>query len=548
MKKGSFKMEICELSLPVSSPFVQAYMNNQLRINQFFDYNLHHDDVYENRIKDLQERTFPRGELVDFLLSYHRRFHNCDKTLQNIEKLKDPQSVAIVGGQQAGLLTGPLYTIHKVLSIISLAKEQEMKLGLPVIPIFWIAGEDHDFEEINHIYVMDQEKVVKKPIHQSSYQKQMMSDLPLDHEKCIIWTEEILKAFGESEHTNHLRDHLTACIHRSTTYVEFFEELIMSLFKDEGVILVNSASKELRQIEYRYFKQIFQHNKEIYDAVVKQQKFLREQSYQPLIEMQQNSTNLFIHVDKERFMLLRNEDGHYSIKDRNETFTDEQILELLAKTPHHFSNNVVTRPLMQELLFPTLAFIAGPGEIAYWGELKEAFHICQLQMPPIVPRLNMTILERHIETDLNELNITVEDVFKAGVEQLKNNWLNEREPIQFEPLVEKSKMEMEQIHQLLREKALEVDRSLSPLLQKNAYFIEKQLDFLNHSVQKKIREKHAVDLKKFKRIEHSLMPNGAPQERIWNIYYYVNKYGLDFLKLLQHQTFQFNGKHKIVKI
>ncbi|WP_243289977.1 bacillithiol biosynthesis cysteine-adding enzyme BshC [Bacillus sp. FJAT-47783] len=541
-------MEICELSLPISNPFVQAYMNNQLQNDQFFDYNIHDKDVYERRMNDLQERIFPREELVDYLLSYHRRFQDCEKTLQNIEKLKDPKSVAVVGGQQAGLLTGPLYTIHKVLSIIALAKKQEMKVGAPVVPVFWIAGEDHDFEEINHVYVLKNEKVVKKPIRQPSYQKQMVSDLRLDHEKCIMWTEEILKAYGESEHTNYLRDQLTACIHRSNTYVEFFEELIMSLFKDEGIILVNSASKELRQIESRYFKQIFYHNKEIYDAVLKQQQFLREQSFQPLIEMQPNSTNLFIHVDEERFMLVQNEEGHFVIKDRNEAFTYEQILALLAKTPHHFSNNVVTRPLMQEMLLPTLAFIAGPGEIAYWAELKEAFHTCHLLMPPIVPRLNMTILERHIESDLKDLNITVEDVFKTGVKQLRKNWLNERETIQFEPLVEKSKIEMEHIHQLLREKALEVDRSLSPLLEKNANFIEKQLDFLHHAVQKKIKEKHEVNLKKFQRIEHSLIPNGAPQERIWNVYYYLNKYGLDFLKLLQHQTFHFNGKHKIVKI
>lgn len=538
-----------ELSLPMSNRFVNNYMNNQLQMDRFFDYSIHTDHVYNERLEDVLKQTYKREELVEYLKAYHTKFNNCEATIRNIERLQQPNAVVVVGGQQAGLLTGPLYTIHKIISIITLAKEQEELLGVPVIPVFWIAGEDHDFEEINHVCILNQKRIKKKSILQVQAQKKMISNLMLDKEACVKWVEEVFASYGETSYTNELLKQLYAKIESSNTYVDFFEAIVMELFREEGLVLLNSASKELRHLEKDYFLHLFKRHKEIYWSVRQQQKNLQDNTYKPMIHMRENSTNLFYHVNDERWLLVEDvENNVYSIPELGIELQKDEVIKRIKEYPEHFSNNVVTRPLMQEMLLPTLAFIAGPGEIAYWAELKNAFHACNLKMPIVVPRLNITLLERHIDSDFLEFHLPLDRFFKEGVDAVKDEWLKQHQPIEFEPLVQEAKRQIEDVHSSLREKAIEIDKSLQPILRKNAHFIQSQLDFLTNVVQKRVHQMYEKELYKLQRMELSLLPNGLPQERVWNIFYYLNKYGPDFVKLLQQQTFHFNGKHKVVKI
>ena len=175
-------MEVREISLAATTPLATDYINGTFPTEKGFSYPLQADDVFYRRLRDIKERTYPRRELVEYLSSYHQQFHASPETFDNIEKLLDPESVVVVGGQQAGLLTGPLYTIYKIISVIKLAKEQERKLGVPVVPLFWIAGEDHDIAEVNHVYIAEDGKIKKYVYPDIPQEKRMVSDLPLDHQ------------------------------------------------------------------------------------------------------------------------------------------------------------------------------------------------------------------------------------------------------------------------------------------------------------------------------------------------------------------------------
>ncbi|WLR43634.1 bacillithiol biosynthesis BshC [Bacillus carboniphilus] len=141
-------------------PFVNDYLQNRLDYQKYFNYHFHDQSEFEKRYTDVMNYGYPREQLVRYLLNHNRKYGASSKTINNIEMLLDKESVAVIGGQQAGLLTGPLYTIHKIISIITLARQQQELLGKPVIPIFWVAGEDHDFDEINHLHV-HQQKIKK---------------------------------------------------------------------------------------------------------------------------------------------------------------------------------------------------------------------------------------------------------------------------------------------------------------------------------------------------------------------------------------------------
>jgi bacillithiol biosynthesis cysteine-adding enzyme BshC len=542
-------MEILEISLPATNRLATDYIEGSFPLKEGFHYDIRQTDAFQQRVQHLQQRTYPRQQLVRHLFTYHKKFGASEQTMKNIEKLLHSQSVVVIGGQQAGLLTGPLYTIHKIISILTLARQQEKELGIPVVPMFWIASEDHDFAEVNHVYVSEKGKVEKKVYPHLLREKKMVAHIPLDHSACQRWIEEVVKTYGETDVTNEMLSFLNECLQQGRTVADFFAAIILRLFAKEGLVVVDAAHPSLREIERECFAALIDRHEAITDAVLTQQRHLEMLGYKRMIEIAPTCANLFYHQHDERLLLHYDaEQQQFYTKDGSERFTMEQLLTIAENEPHRLSNNVVTRPLMQEFLFPTLAFIAGPGEIAYWAELKQAFSLFGWNMPPVIPRLTFTFVERSIATDLRETGMSVEEVLKDGTKQAMEKWLEEQMPIPLADIVADAKKEIERIHQSLREIGLQVDASLEPVLLKNAALIQSQIDFLHQAIERKIVEKHEVHLWKFRRVELSLKPNGLPQERVWNIFYYINKYGFDFLERWMGVDYRWNGKHKIVFI
>src|SRR5699024_1742087 len=175
-------------------------------------------------------------------------------------------SVVVIGGQQAGLLTGPMYTINKIMSIIQLAKQQENKYNIPVLPVFWIAGEDHDFDEINHIHMPAATGMKKHTIHQQTSKKTPISELLIDHSAARRWLDELFEQLYETAHTKSLYNMLQMCLEQAQSYVDFFARIIHQLFDEEGLILVDSADVSLRSLESDYFTQLIDKQPEIADG------------------------------------------------------------------------------------------------------------------------------------------------------------------------------------------------------------------------------------------------------------------------------------------
>jgi len=541
-------MEVLDLSLPSSNRLVSDYLLNKMDIEKFFDYDIHSPLVYEVRKKDLEKRHFDRKKLVEHLLFYNKRLNYHPNTIENINKLMDPSSVVVIGGQQAGVLTGPLYTIHKIISIIKLAKEQEERLNVPVIPVFWIAGEDHDFAEINHLYVSLKNGIRKKAVPQYHNRKTMVSSIEIEQDGLKEWIEEIFETYGETNYTNGLIDRLNGYVENSTTYVDFFVQMINDFFGESGLVLVDSGSKEFRSIQSDYLRKMVEKNKEIHDSLLLQREVLSSHHYPRTIEMNESSANLFYTQNDERILLEYNvEHDVFSGKNNECILCGDELLEIAEKQPERLSNNVVTRPVMQEFVFPTLAFISGPGEVSYWAELKKVFSEMGMKMPPVVPRLMMTFVERAIESNIKEVGLTIPAALSGEVAKAKEAWLAQQ-TADVDDIISEAKKEVELIHKKVRKVGLEVDSGLADLLLKNAQNVQAQFDFLKNTLNRSILERNEIELNRFNRIETSLLPLGSPQERVWNVFYYLNKYGDDFIYDLLQLSFEFNGKHKVIKL
>ncbi|CAI8796280.1 bacillithiol biosynthesis cysteine-adding enzyme BshC [Bacillus pseudomycoides] len=538
-------MEIKEISVPLQG-VVADYMKGRKEVQAFFDYPLT-EDGFGRRLYDLRDKKFFRQDLVAHLLEYNTNLRAGEHTLRNIEALADENTYVVVGGQQAGLLTGPLYTVHKIISILQLAKEKEATLGVRVVPVFWIAGEDHDIDEINHMFVTKNKKIKKTIFHDRHPKKASASESDLSIEDCRKWIEEIFKTYPETNFTKDVLQFVEDALQNSRTYVDFFAHLIMKLFVDSGLILVDSHHPALRKLEVSFFKQILSRYKEVQMSLQKQQQLVKEQGYKPIIETKSNAVHIFMQIDEER-VLLEEENGKFVGKDGIYSFSYEELIAEMEKSPERFSNNVVTRPLMQEYIFPTLAFIGGPGEIAYWSELQQVFHVLGFQMPPVVPRLTISYMERDIITDLHDLQLQESDPFVNDIDMLREEWLSNQieEPIdnQFIEATEK----MMDVHTSLQQFVKKIDPGLQQFAEKNERKIKEQIELLERMLKRNVEKKHEVELNKFRRLQYALRPLGAPQERVWNICYYLNQFGLDFVERVMKQSYSWNGNHHIIKL
>ncbi|WML49349.1 bacillithiol biosynthesis cysteine-adding enzyme BshC [Neobacillus sp. PS3-34] len=544
-------MEMLNLSLPATNRFASSYLEQSDEILPFFHYRFDQKSDYQERLNELKNRSFPRNEVAEHIEDYMSKFPSSSAVKESIAKLREHNSAVIIGGQQAGILTGPLYTIHKVISILKLSEQKEKELGIPVVPVFWIAGEDHDYHEVNHVYVPVEKRADKWTYPERVLQKKMVTDIPLDREVCLSWAKNLIENFGETDHTNSLIEFIEQSLSRAASFTDFFAAIIMELFKDEGLLIVDSGNKELRHIEKSIFEQQITHHDVITFSLLEQQKEINEKGYSLTIEAGENSANLFFYEPElnERILLEfdRNKDMFVG-KNGAISFSKEELLEIALHQPEKLSNNVVTRPLTQDLLFPTLGFIAGPGEIAYWAELKKVFEHFAIKMPPIVPRLNITLLDRSIETDLQDLQLDIKEVLSRGTSVERESFLESIKDKELEELFSDTREKLIQQYREIEDKTAQMDRGLLPLLKKNEEILIQQIGFMESRIEDSIRRKHDVILSKFTRIDLALRPEGSPQERIWNVFDYMNLYGLDLIRDLLTLPFKFDGQHKVIKL
>lgn len=536
-------MDVRQIDQEPSNKLIKDYLNQNPKLLSFFDYSYQDPASYNLRAEELQGKRFQREALVNVLTEFNERYTKNERVFENIGKLSDPESVAVVGGQQAGLLTGPAFSIHKCLSVIKLAKRQEKLLGIPVVPIFWIAGEDHDLDEVNHVFV-EQNGFLKKKVYESiPANKRPVSHMPVDHHQMEKWVKDVFHNYGETQFSQKLIADTMEKLNQSESYVDFFAGLIHYLFEKEGIVLMDSAAPAIRKLEKDYFYRLLDNNEAINESVKGQLKQMEEMNYLVDLDQSDGQSNLF-YDDGEGRVLLERDANHYIHPITNETYSIEKIRE--EATDLKLSNNVVTRPIMQDLLLPVLAFIAGPGEISYWSALKGAFHVMDLSMPIILPRLHFTIIDRQSVKWLNEKSVDIQELFQDKIQNIKENWLEAEHAYPVKKVIDQFRSNLTEIHQPLTELMKDIDSGHQSFAEKNLLIMLDHVDRYEKKANQLIEARYAVELKRFDHIEKMIQPMNAPQERKWTIFYFLNKYGLDLIEQLLETDADFNGKQHVI--
>lgn len=540
-------MQIENITLPNLNKLVRDYKNHDEYMLQFFDYQPF-PDTFEERLHDLNKRTFQRKELADVLLKANRAWGASEETIHNIKRLELESSVAVIGGQQAGLLTGPLYTVNKIISIIQLARKQEKELGVPVVPVFWIAGEDHDFEEVNHVYMFQDGHMEKKKLGQYINEKRSVSYIEKDAKQSMAWLSEVFAALPETMRTKSLYEKIKDCLEAASTYVDFFAKLIMLLFGKQGIVLLDSADPEIRHLEKDYFANMIANRRSIAESVHRTKEKLEQAGYHISLDAGPDDGNLFVQHEGQRILLQVDHSGHWVGKQGEVRFSEEELTAIAQEEPERLSNNVVTRPLMQECLIPTLVFIGGNGEISYWSALKQAFHTLHLKMPPVLPRLSFTYSDQKIDKVLQMLNMQHEEVITEGVRDRKANWLKAQTNPPLDHLFALVKESIAKSHEPIRELAADIRSDLGQMSESNLIRIQREIDFLHGKMARALEQKYAKKLSEFDFADACLLPFGGLQERVWNPLSIINQHGTEFIDKLAACDCSFQEDHYIVHI
>ncbi|MER1984658.1 MAG: bacillithiol biosynthesis cysteine-adding enzyme BshC [Solibacillus sp.] len=538
-------MKLEQISLPVNNKLLVDYWSEEAPIHQFFDYQ-YNDEAFKERAKYLQNKAYDAKELTAVVRGYMTKFGITARAQEHLQEL-EAGALAVVGGQQAGVLTGPLYSVYKAITVILLAKEQREHLQKPVVPMFWIAGEDHDLEEINHTYTIADAQVKKRGYSERSRRKTMASTTKLNKEAMAQFVQTVFYDFGETAYTESLLQNVLAHLEKSETFTDFFTALMNDLFKNHGLLMIDAADPAFRAYERAYFMKIITHSETIARVVVAQEEKLAAAGYGTPIEASTHNANLFYVHDGERF-LLEYKDGYFSNVLAHVKMTKDELMEVARNTPEKLSNNVVTRPLMQEMTLPVLAFVGGPGELAYWATLKDAFATLQLQMPIFAPRLNITLKTAQTDTLLVQHELSAVDVMMGGAAEHKEAFIASVQDEQAtKQLVQMERTLLTQYEQLEAHLASE-GLHLNKVMAKNKAYHVQQLNYVQQKIAQQVAEKHRVAIRQYDLLQAELLPNDGWQERAYNPYHYVNVYGDSLIDELLLLKLGINSHHNIISL
>ncbi|MDW0115825.1 bacillithiol biosynthesis cysteine-adding enzyme BshC [Sporosarcina thermotolerans] len=533
-------MELESLELQNGNKVMQAYNHDEKFIHTFFDYK-NESNSYPKRLKELSDRSFQRKELANVITSFMEPFGISEKAAKYIDELAN-DGVVVIGGQQAGIMTGPLYSVHKAITVILLAEKKREELGVPVIPVFWIAGEDHDLNEINHVYTEVSGKVTKNKYREKYILKLMASEAEYSHEMMTTFVKDTFRQFGETEHTKSLLDEVLEAVSLEKTFTGFFVRLMNGLFSEHGLLLIDSAYKPLREIEKGPFTGFIEAAEKIAKMIASTEEEFDAIGFGRPIQAEYDAANLFYMHETGRVLLTRDNEDFVN-SSAGIRFTPDELMKVANEEPWLLSNNVATRPIMQDMVFPVLSFVGGPGEIAYWALLKDAFHHFGIKMPILVPRISITLVTPQAKQAMDDVALTVSDVLSGKVLDEREKFIETLHDEQFDELLRETET-------FLTSKYVElesvVDLSMTQLLHKNLEFHKKQLNYLRGKAEESLLLKHEVALRKYRILENELLPEGSLQERLFTPYTFMNQYGPELVRNLLCQPLKMDGTHQIV--
>lgn len=477
--------------------------------------------IIKSRIKHVK---FPKmdNEFINKLIRYNENVGSMEKTIENINYLKEG-ALAVVTGHQPTFMTGSLFTIYKAITVIKLSNLLEKQLGLKIVPIFWIASHDHDLDEVRKVKLLDIKNEIKDLKLDIIWSKLPVGDIPI-YDEAKIKVAEFFEKLKGTEFTNTIKDSIEKCLNKDDTFSSFFAKLMNNLFGDRGLVFFDPLKVDSNRSLWIY-KSTLDNWTEINVEIKKKGELISAQGYTPPLNNTKGNPLLFIEENSRREQIYLELDGVF--KTKNNTYSKEELLEAWEK----LSPNVAIRPILQDALLPSIAYIGGPSELLYLYQIEGIYKYFDMVKPMILPRISSTIIETPIDRLMKEEGYDYIE-FKRQGENYLDFLIQDGKVKLLEAKIDTIKTKINQEYKELIKEAINFDSQLEPILEKNLQMLISQIDYIDKRINDSWKRKNDIIINRFKRVYNSLFPEKNSQERVYNIYQYLNKYGGDLIETL----------------
>jgi bacillithiol synthase len=457
-----------------------------------------------------------RSILVKALENQYKNVQVSKSTLNNIKLLNHSTTFTITTGHQLNLFTGPLYFLYKIVSTINLCRE--LKLAYPendFVPIYWMATEDHDFEEINHFNF----KGKKIAWHRDS-----TGPVGRLSTQGLAEVFELFSAgLGSSTTANELKNLFSDSYVKNTNLADATRHLANTLFGAQGLVILDGDDAALKKIFSPYVKDELLHQSS-FENVNKTNAQLKDYA----IQVNPREINLFYIEDNLRERIVFENDT-YKINNTNLEFSEKEILVLVDQSPEKFSPNVILRPLYQEVILPNLCYIGGGGEIAYWLELKSNFDYYKVAFPILLVRNSALLVTEKQRNKADKLALTWQDLF-LNQQELHTKKTKEfsQFTIDFSTQKEHLKKQFEDLHTI----ANQTDKSFLGAVKAQETKQLKGLENLEKRLLKAEKRVHDEQIQRIFSLQNELFPSQSLQERKLNFSEFYMEQGKTLIEKL----------------
>jgi bacillithiol biosynthesis cysteine-adding enzyme BshC len=500
-------------------------------------------------LKDVADKLdsidYNREKIAEILKKQNQEFGASKNTFENIDKLLNKKTVCLFSGQQAGLFGGPLLVIFKALSIVKAAKMYSEELGRIVIPIFWIAGDDHDYEEVNHTWLLDKSSTPIKISYDSNPEiENPTSQLLFDNKAAIADAKNEFKSIlGETDFTSELYQIIDSSYTETDSYVTAFGKLMAKLTESTGLIFFNPGDPEAKKMAIDFFKSIVVKQDDLHSYLSETNQLIEKEGYHIQVEKKEDLAHLFYNING-RTPIHRDGDNFIVGEKR---LTNKDLLDLIESEPDKFSPDVMTRPVLQSFLFPVISQKGGAAEIAYLAQMNKAFELFNLVTPLYKARPTATTIEKRFEKLMDHYDIKFEELF-GDIEDIINRILSLSFPEDIENNFKNLQDNLKDSFKKFSDESLKFDSSLEKFAEQTMGKIDFTMKAFEGKVFSSHKKKSQEVRDKIYKLWQSICTNRTFQERSVNISYFISKYGFKFIDFLYNKIDCEESKHQLIKL
>lgn len=483
------------------SKTVVDYLNQEDALKEFYSYG--HDDAgYKQKIQDRTLDTEHRNTLVKVLKEQYEGLLKADSLVaQNIETLASDDTFTVTTGQQVHIYLGPLYVVNKILSTVAKCRQlAEQHPDKKFVPVFWMASEDHDFEEINHLklyykdFVWNGEEGFEGAVGR-------LNPTTINNLK-----NDIAEVLRDDQEAHQLLNLFTEAYTKYSTLADATRYILNVLFEKQGLVVLDADNTQLKQALKSYIaKDIFgsENIEAAREATDKLDKNYKAQIFPREI-------NFFYLTEKGRYRIAK-EGSVYKALDTDIEFTEAELKTEIDAYPERFSPNVVLRPMYQEIILPNVSYIGGPAEVNYWLQLKGVFDVNAIQFPIIELRKSIILLNERTLQNIDDMGLDI-TTFLAEEQKIGSEFVEENgaDIPDYSAHYKAVESELE----IIKGKALEVDPNLKPFLEGEFKKITDTFGKLDNKLQKFEKQKFEKQLKKIETIKSKFFTPGKLAERV----------------------------------